>query len=119
MSRPNQMVTVGSGKERFSGPPILSRLHQGSQARAQAIEAAREAELARKARPIADLTSGEITKRKLRKLGLVAGGTAGLVTLQEVKTTPTQPANSPVATETIAPTPTPSPEPSPTQEPTE
>src|SRR3990167_1131576 len=118
------MVTVGAGKERFSGLSVLERLHQGSRARAQVIKAAREAELARRSKPIADLTSGEITRKKL---GITAVGTAGLVTLvaaiaceggqgQEVKTTPTQPANSPVATET-APTPTPIPTAEPTPSP--
>src|SRR3989344_4881863 len=117
MSRPNQVVTVGSGKERYPGSSVLERLEQGSQARTRLIEAARRAELARKVTS-ADLTSDRLTKRKL---GLAAGGTAGLVTLiaavaceggegQEVQTTPTQPAYTPVATETIAPAPTPIPD---------
>ena len=72
------MVTVGSGKERFPGPSALERLHQGSQARIKLLEAARQAELARKVTPIADLTSGQLTKKRL---GLVAGGAAGVVTL--------------------------------------
>ncbi|OGD92001.1 hypothetical protein A3D07_03780 [Candidatus Curtissbacteria bacterium RIFCSPHIGHO2_02_FULL_42_15] len=123
MSRPNQMVTVGAGKERYAGPSVFERFHQGSEARTRAIEAARRAELDRKVTPIADLTSGQITKRKL---GIVAGVTASLVTLiaiackggqgQEVKATPTQPANSPAPTETIAATPTPNPEPIPSPE---
>jgi len=105
-----------------AGPSTLERLAQGSAARAKLIEAAREAELARKVTPIADLTSGQITRKRL---GIKAVGTAGLVTLvaaiackggngKGVETTPTQPANSPVATETIELTPTPSPEPTPT-----
>ena len=127
MSRPNQVVTVGSGKERYPGSSVLERLEQGSQARTRLIEAARRAELARKVTS-ADLTSDRLTKRKL---GLAAGGTAGLVTLiaavaceggegQEVQTTPTQPAYTPVATETIAPAPTPEPTPAvvPTEAPT-
>src|SRR3989344_4000331 len=126
MSRPNQMVTVGFGKERFSGPSVLARLHQGSQARNRVIEAAREAELARKATPISDLTSGKITRKKL---GITAVGTAGLVALvaavackggqgQEVKTTPTSPPETPVPTVTVEPTPTQVPTEIPTVEPT-
>ena len=127
MSRPNQMVTVGFGKERFSGPSVLARLHQGSQARNRVIEAAREAELARKATPISDLTSGKITRKKL---GITAVGTAGLVALvaavackggqgQEVKTTPTSPPETPVPTVTVEPTPTQVPTEIPTVAPTE
>lgn len=118
MSRSNQMVTVGLGRERFAGPSVLARLHQGSLARTHAIEAARQAELDRKPDPISDLTSGEITTRKLRKLGIVAGGTATLVTLvaigckggggqPEVQTTPTLPPETPIPT--AEPTPTPKP----------
>jgi len=130
MSRPNQMVTVGPGKERFIGIPTFGESRdQARRARDIAIEAARQAESARKVTSV-DLTSGLLTKRRLRIK--IAGGTAGLVTLiaaiaceggegQEVETTPTQPANSPVATETIAPTPTgvvPTETPAPTPEPT-
>ena len=37
MSRPNQVVTVGSGKERYPGSSVLERLEQGSQARTRLI----------------------------------------------------------------------------------
>ena len=145
MSRPNQMVTVGSGKERFSGPSALERLDQGSQARIKLIKAAKQAELARKVTSVSDLTSGHLTKRKL---GLVAGGALltasflaacgggeeeGQTVNPEGTQTPeptstvlitqeTMPSATAIATqvaETPAPAPTPEPTPAPTEGPEE
>lgn len=121
------MVYSAAVKELVGQPSTLARLAQGSNSRTLQIEAFRQAELVRRVNPISNLTSGEITKKRL---GITAVGTAGLVTLvaviackggqgQGVEVTPTQSATSPVATETIAPTPSPVLTEAPTVAPTE
>ena len=81
----------------------------------------------REAEPKRGPASSVISRRGFLRLGYLAAGAASAAVLleacksgqgQEVKATPTQPPNSPVATETIAPTPTAIPTEVPTVEPT-